>query len=172
MRAVIALTLITVTCAQVSAQNEAPIVHEGVVEAPLEQVWTAFTTSAGLRSWLAPHAEIDLRVGGLMRANYNPDGRIGDAGTIENVILSFDPPRMISIKVARPPAGFPFPNAVRTMWTVIYFSSAGPSSTSVREVTLGFTRDPESQRMRAFFAQGNATTFAQLQRHFASQVQR
>ena len=36
-----------------------------------------------------------------MRANYNPDGRIGDVGTIENAILSFDPPRMISIKVAK-----------------------------------------------------------------------
>ena len=33
---------------------------------------------SGLRSWLAPHAEIDLRIGGLMRANYDSRGALGD----------------------------------------------------------------------------------------------
>ena len=106
-----------------------------------------------------------------MRTNYNAQGKLGDPGTIENVILSFEPQRMISIKVAKPPANFPFPNAVREMWTVLYFSPAGPSRTNVREVTLGFGPDPESQRMRAFFNQGNATTLNQLQRHFAGKTQ-
>ena len=78
---------------------------------------------------------------------------------------------MISIKVAKAPANFPFPNAIREMWTVLYFSVAGPSRTTVREVTLGFESDPESQRMRAFFNQGNATTLSQLQRHFAGRAQ-
>lgn len=149
------------------AQSVSPIVHEGVVEASLERVWTAFTTSDGLRSWLAPHAEIDLRIGGLMRTNYSPQGRLGDPQTIENTILSFEPRRMLSIRVSKAPDNFPFPNAIRQMWTVVYFEEAGPGRTTVREVSLGFTTDEESQRMRAFFKQGNATTLSQLQRHFA-----
>ena len=75
---------------------------------------------------------------------------------------------MISIKVAKAPDRFPFPNAIQRMWSVIYFEAAGPSRTQVREVSLGFGPDEESQRMRAFFNQGNATTLSQLQRHFAS----
>jgi len=161
---------VTVLCGRAAAQDMGPIVHEGFVEASLDQVWTAFTTSTGLRSWLAPHAEIDLRVGGLMRTNYSAQGQLGDPQTIENTILSFEPRRMISIKVSRAPDNFPFPTAIRQMWSVIYFEAAGPNRTTVREVSLGFGTDQESQRMRAFFNLGNATTLSQLQRHFAGRA--
>jgi uncharacterized protein YndB with AHSA1/START domain len=166
-RGAIALLVVTVLCRSASAQDAGPVVHEGIVGAPLAKVWAAFTTTDGLRAWLAPHAEIDLRVGGLMRVNYDTKGQLGDPHTIENTVLSFEPGRMLSIKISKPPANFPFPNAVRQMWTVVYFEPDGPSRTKVREVTLGFGADDESQNMRAFFASGNATTLAQLQRHFA-----
>jgi uncharacterized protein YndB with AHSA1/START domain len=171
-RAAFSLLIIAVLCGSARAQDPAPVVHEGVVEAPLARVWAAFTTSDGLRAWLAPHAQIDLRVGGVMRVNYDADGQLGDPQTIENTILSFEPSRMLSIKVSKPPANFPFPNAVRHMWTVVYFESEGPSRTKMREVTLGFGADDESQKMRAFFSTGNATTLAQLQRHFAGSARR
>ena len=172
MRCMVTMAALVVAASvSVRAQDVSPISHEGIVEAPPHHVWAAFTTSAGLRAWLAPHAEIDLKVGGLMRTNYNPQGQLGDAGTIENVILSFEPERMISIKVAKPPANFPFPTAVREMWTVLYFSPAGTFRTNIREVTLGFGPDPESQRMRAFFSHGNASTLSQLQRYFAGKSQ-
>jgi uncharacterized protein YndB with AHSA1/START domain len=163
-----ALGMVLLLCGTARAQDVGPISHEGVVDGPLEQVWAAFTTTDGLRAWLAPHVDIDLRVGGLMRTNYKAEGRLGDAETIENAILSFEPQRMISIKVAKPPASFPFPNAIRAMWTVLYFSPAGPNQTTVREVSMGFSADSESQKMRAFFNHGNATTLSQLQRHFAA----
>lgn len=145
-----------------------PLTHEGVVEAPLSEVWNVWATSEGLRLWMAPHAEIDLRVGGLMRANYNPDGELGDSQTIVNTVLSFEPQRMISIKVVKAPDGFPFPNAITQMWSVIYFTAVNKNRTAVREVSLGFQSDEESQRMREFFNRGNATSMSQLQRYFAS----
>lgn len=150
-----------------AAQNVSPIVSEGIIEAPLDAVWAAWTTSEGLRSWLAPHAEIDLRVGGVMRTNYSAQGVLGDPQTIENTVLSFDPKTMLSIKVAKTPAGFPFPNAIQQMWTVLYFEETGPRRTQVRVVSLGFRPDEESQKMRAFFDRGNAVTMQQLQRHFS-----
>ena len=45
-----------------SAQEGAPLIHEGIVAAPVAQVWAAYTTQAGLESWMVAHAEIDLRV--------------------------------------------------------------------------------------------------------------
>lgn len=169
----VALRKVAVTCALLlvaataSAQNITPVVSEGVVDAPLAQVWRAWATAEGLRSWMAPVADIDLRVGGLMRANYAATGSLEDDGAIHNTVLSFEPERMLSIKVARFPTGFPFPNAIRNMWTVILLSPVEGGRTLVHAASLGFTPDEESQKMRAFFEQGNAVTLQALQKRFA-----
>lgn len=167
MRQVLSSLLFMVLLASPAAAAElAPIVSEGIVKAPPPAVWKAWTTGEGLRSWLAPLAEIDLRLDGLMRANYNAKGSLGDEGTIENRILAFEPERMLSIKVAKTPAGFPFPNAVKDMWTVIYLQEQEGGRTLLRVVGLGFTDDPESVRMREFFQQGNDFTLQELQKRF------
>lgn len=93
--------------------------------------------------------------------------RFGDEQTIENTILSYEPMGMLSIKVNRTPDGFPFPNAIKNMWTNMYFEPAGPDQTRIRIVGPGFTSDEESQRMRVFFDEGNSITLKQLQEHFA-----
>ena len=166
-RVTLPMTLVLILAGHATAQETGPIVCEGVVAAPLDAVWAAWTTSDGLRSWLAPHAEIDLRIGGLMRANYSAQGALGDPQTIENTILSFEPKKMISIRVTKFPNGFPFPNAIGEMWTVMYFESVDQDHTRIRVVGLGFRAGEESQKMRAFFERGNATTVEQLQRHFS-----
>jgi len=151
-----------------SAQDTSPVLSEAIIEAPVDAVWEAWATSDGLRSWLAPHAEIDLRVGGLMRTNYSAQGSLGDPQTIENKILSLDPRRMLSIQVSKAPDGLPFANAIQHMWTVVYFESLGTDRTRVRVVGLGFRPDAESQQMRTFFERGNAATLQLLQRHFSA----
>ena len=88
--------------------------------------------------------------------------------TIENVIICYEPRRMLSLKVAKPPEGFPFPNAVKKMWTVVYFDAETPQTTRVRCVGLGFDDDEESKRMREHFDRGNAYTLKKLQERFAS----
>jgi uncharacterized protein YndB with AHSA1/START domain len=160
------LILILMNPGHVRAQDIGPIVAEDVVEAPVDAVWNAWTTGDGLRSWLAPHAEIDLQIGGLMRTNYNAQDSLAGPGTIHNEVMSFEPGRMLSIRVVRFPQRFPFPDAVGSMWTVIYFAADGPDRTRVRIVGLGFQPDEQSQQMRAFFARGNAQTLQQLQRRF------
>ena len=146
--------------------DTSPIVAEALIEASVEAVWNAWANGAELRSWLAPHADIDLRLHGLLRTNYSPKGSLGDSNTIENTILSLDPHRMLSIQVSKAPQSFPFPNAIKQMWTVMYFERLAPDRTKVRVVGLGFQDNAESQRMRAFFKQGNALTLQQLERHF------
>jgi uncharacterized protein YndB with AHSA1/START domain len=148
-------------------QEPGPIVAEAVIGAPVHEVWAAWSTSEGLRSWLAPHAEIEMRVGGTMRVNYSAAGSLDDPQVIVNTVLAFEPDRMLSIQVGRAPANFPFPNAIFRMWTVMYFEPAESDHTRVRVVGLGFTADEESRRMRAFFERGNAETIEMLRRHFA-----
>ena len=142
------------------------IVTEGVINAPVAAVWSAWTTSAGLKAWLAPHVETDLRIDGLMRTNYDPNGSLGDPGTIENKILAFEPERMLSIRVAKAPEKFPFKAKIGEMWTVLYFQATPDGRTLLRIVGLGFGSDDESQKMKEFFKQGNAFTLTQLQKRF------
>jgi uncharacterized protein YndB with AHSA1/START domain len=150
----------------VHAQTSDSIVTEGVVSAPVTAVWNAWATTAGLKSWLAPHADIDLRIDGIMRANYDPKGALGDAGTIENKVLAYEPERMFSIKVTKAPEKFPFSSRIGDMWTVLYFQPTPEGKTTLRIVGMGFGKDEESQKMKAFFEQGNAYTLAQLQKRF------
>ena len=164
-RATVVLALVTLVSA---ARAQQPIVTEGVVNAPVDSVWDALTTSAGIESWMAAHASFDLRIGGIMQTVYAPTGKLGDASTIESTILAYEPKRMLSTKVSKTPAGFPFPNAIGKMWTVVYFEPIDAKTTRVREVSMGFGLDEESQKMRQFFDQGNAATLAALQSRFAS----
>ncbi|HWB13752.1 MAG TPA: SRPBCC domain-containing protein [Pirellulales bacterium] len=141
-------------------------ITEGVIDAPLDAVWNAFATKAGQEAWNVAHAEIDLQIGGKMLTHYDAKGEIGDANTIENVILAFEPRKMLSIKVGKPPENFPFKEAIKGVWHVLYFEEAGPNRTRVRVVGLGYSADEESQKLRAFFEKGNAYTLNKLQEHF------
>jgi hypothetical protein len=84
--------------------------------------------------------------------------------SVSRACRCYDPERMLSIKVTKFPEGFPFPNAVRGMWPVIYFEAVSPRTTRVRIVGLGFGDDEESRKMRAFFDRGNAFTLKKLPR--------
>jgi uncharacterized protein YndB with AHSA1/START domain len=166
--AALALALVSLVEA---AHGQQPLVTEGVVDAPVDSVWNAFTTTAGLESWMAAHASFDLRIGGTMQTVYAPEATLGDASTIENTILAYEPKRMLAIRVSKAPAGFPFPNAIGSMWTVVYFEAIDARKTGIREVSMGFGADEESQRMRQFFDRGNAFTMAALQKRFGSRSQ-
>ena len=152
------------------AQDEKPLVHEGIVNAPLDQVWAAYTTKAGLESWMVAHAEIDLKIGGKMKTRYDPKGTVDDSKAIENTILSYQPMRMFSFKVTKAPQGFPFPNAITSMWTVVYFEAQTAKATRVRGVSLGFGDDEESRKMREFFNRGNRITMERLQKRFTAKA--
>ena len=152
------------------AQDDTRLVHEGLVNAPVDRVWAAFTTTEGLESWMAAHAAIELKIGGKMKTQYDPRGTIDDAKAIENTILSYEPMRMLSFRVTKAPDAFPFPNAIKNMWTVVYFEAQGEKATRVRGVSMGFGNDDESKKMREFFNRGNAITLDHLQKRFAAKT--
>lgn len=137
-------------------------VYEYELDANVEVVWQAFTTSEGLTQWMAPLADIELKVGGKMRSNYNPEGKLGDATTIENTILSFDPQRMLSLKATKYPKGFPFEKAAKPTWSIFYFSKLDSTRTKVTVVGLGYMDDEESKKMRSFFKFANKQVLDKL----------
>lgn len=159
--------LAALTPALPARADTTPTVAVVEVDAPPAAAWSAFTDPKEMVRWMVALAEMDLRVGGLMRTHYDPKGSLGDMAGIENRILAFDPGRMLSLQVHRTPATFPFKNAVQGMWTVIYFDPLEGGRTRVTVRGLGWREDEESQRMRAFFDQGNRYTLDRLKQYLA-----
>ena len=141
------------------------VVSEAIINAPVSEVWRLFTTTAGLESWMAPHADIDLKVGGLMRVNDEASGQLGDDNTIVRQILSFDPERMMSIKAYRSATDTGY--LTEGMWWVIYFQPLEPGGmTNVRIVTLGYPDDEKLPKAREFYRKDSAEMLEQLQVKF------
>jgi len=142
-------------------------VEEGIVDAPIDEVWKVWSTPEGWRISGVAKADLDFRPGGLIRTHYREDGVLGDDGTIENRILAYEPPRMLAIQIARPPATFPFKNAWKEPWTVITLTELADGRTRVRVASVGFGADEESQTMLGFFEKGNRWTLDKIRQHFA-----
>jgi len=162
----IAIVLLLALCATATAE-EVSFVNVGIIEAPIEEVWKILSTSEGYQAMGPALADVDLRIGGTIRSRYSADGTLGDAETIENTILAYEPPRMMAIRISKPPASFPFPNAWRSTWTVTTLTEAGEGRTSMRVASLGFGTDEESLAMRRFFESGNQLTIESIRAHFA-----
>ncbi|HEY7378077.1 MAG TPA: SRPBCC domain-containing protein [Steroidobacteraceae bacterium] len=141
------------------------LVTESIINAPVAEVWRLFTTSAGLESWMAPHADIDLKVAGLMRVNYEANGTLDDDATVVREILSFEPERMLSFRAHRTAKDSGY--LTEGMWWVIYFQPLEPGGmTNVRIVTLGYPDAAKWAEAKEFYRKDSADTLEQLQARF------
>jgi uncharacterized protein YndB with AHSA1/START domain len=140
--------------------------HEVTVRATLPEVWQAFTTSEGLRSFAAPIASIDLRIGGFWEAAYDLNGRLGEATNILNQVISYLPMEMLSIRIARTPPGFPHPEVTRDIWTVIQLKPEDERRVRVITSMVGWKDTPEHDVVYNLFKEGNAHTALWLYERF------
>ena len=150
----------------VSPAGERVLQHQVVVTASLADVWNAFTTSEGLRSFVAPVAQIDFRVGGIWEASYNPQAKIGDPGNIRNEIVAYVPLRMLTIRVVNAPPKFPFPDEIKQVWTVIEFEDLGMSRVRVTGSMAGWKTGPSWDALYKMFEADNAIVMGKLQKRF------
>ncbi|MCK6457693.1 MAG: SRPBCC domain-containing protein [Phycisphaerae bacterium] len=138
---------------------------EVVVPAPVAEVWDAFSTRAGVESWMVPVAELDFRVGGTIKTNYNPEAKIGDPGTIIQHILAYEPERMFAMRFTAPETA-PFAKIAESTWTVTRFEPIDASHTRVVETMYGFGEGEKWDVAYAHFKKGNAWSLEQLVKRF------
>lgn len=149
-------------CSRAEPASGRVLCLEAELAAPVAEVWGLWASSEQLQTWLAPVAAIDLRPGGMMESAYDPAGRIGAEGNILNRVVAVSPMQSLSIQVARAPPGFPHPEEVRELVTLIELLPAGERSTRVRVSMTGFQAGAAYDELYAFFARGNAWTLQKL----------
>lgn len=149
-------------CSRAEPLGGRTLCHEAVIAAPASAVWALFSTDAGLRSWLAPVAAIELRVGGGFETSYDASRGLGDPGNIRNRVVAFTPESLLVIQVAQAPPGFAHADAVRELTTVIALEPIDDARTRVRVSMLGYREGAAFDDLYTFFARGNAWTLNQL----------
>jgi len=139
---------------KVPAPNKA-LIFEVKVPASLDDVWTAFTTSDGLSTWLTPNATVDLRTGGEWTAHF-PGGATG-GGTI----VSFVPKTRLAMSALAPPT---FPHVREERTTVTWeFTAIDSKSTRVKLTQTGWKEGEEWDKAYDYLAGGNKQLLEILQ---------
>ena len=146
-----------------TASPELVLIQELKVNAPLEDVWTAYTTKEGWEKWAVPLAEVDLRVGGYIRSNYNAEGVIGDSTTIVTHIINYVPNKLITLQ-AELSDNFPqfMKEDAKDLYNVIYLDELENGETQIKSFGIGYKNNPKYMSLMKFFIQGNEKTLMQL----------
>ena len=86
-----------------SAPTERSIDEKVTVKASVEEVWKAWTTSEGIKTFFAPDANVDLRVDGAFQILINPLAEPGMRGADDAKIIGFQDKKMLSFTWNAPP---------------------------------------------------------------------
>ena len=130
-------------------------------------VWEAVSTSEGLRSFVAPVTDVEMKTGGHYYTNYNPAAKIGDPGTIYNTVLAYVPLEMVAIHVKL--GTQIFPESVATaerLNAILTIKDLGNGQVRVSEIMTGWQTGEDWDKVYKFFQTGNAYVLGQLYKRF------
>ncbi len=85
------------------ASPERVIREEIIVSASRDDVWKAWTTVEGIRTFFAPDARVDLGIDGLYEILFEPDAPPGRRGAEGMRIMALQPGRMLAVTWNAPP---------------------------------------------------------------------
>jgi len=159
---------VTLAATATGAEVDKRIEKEVVVKATLAEVWHAWTTEEGVRTFFAPAAKVELRIGGAYEMYFVPDAPAGQRGGEGLKVLSYLPMEMLSFDWSFPPSIPSLRDAGARTWVVVTFAAAGPGQVRVRLTHLGWREGEDWERGYAYFQHAWDTVLARLERRFAS----
>ncbi|NOZ08354.1 MAG: SRPBCC domain-containing protein [FCB group bacterium] len=120
-----------------------------VCPANLKQVWRAWTTADGIRSFFAPDCDIELKVGGRYEIYFNPSAKTGSRGAEGTRILGIQPCKMLSFTWNSPP----HLKEVRWQYThvTVRFEAVDAHHTKVTLVNDGYGEGGQWEESLAYF---------------------
>jgi uncharacterized protein YndB with AHSA1/START domain len=136
------------------------------VAANPDEVWRAWTTVEGIKTFFGPEARVELRPGGPYEIYFDieqPEGLKGSEGC---KVLSFVPSRMLSFTWGAPPK-FPRARKETAQWVVLFFEPSG-DGTLVTLIELGWKDGEESDAVYQYFDRAWVTVLSLLARSFST----
>ena len=136
------------------------------VPASVEEVWRAFTTSDGWKSFAVAFANVDLRVGGIIETSYNPEAKAGNLDNIKNQIVAYVPGRMLAFRCVQAPRTFQHKEEFFATATVIELAPTPNGRTRVQATSMGYGPGEAYDALFTKFRWGNAYTLEKLRLRF------
>jgi len=143
---------------------ERAIERETVVAAPIDAVWQAWTTKAGIESFFAPEAVVDARVGGAFHVHMDPFAVPGAKGADDMRFMALQAPTMLSFDWNAPPT-LPEARKQRT-FVIVRLADVDGKSTRVSLHHTGWGNGGEWDRTYAYFERAWPAVLANLKRRF------
>jgi uncharacterized protein YndB with AHSA1/START domain len=161
------LAALIVSCATplTAHAEERAIAKQVVVKAPIEAVWSAWTTTEGIKSFFAPDARVEARVDGPFEIYMNPYAAPGMKGADDMRFLALQPMKMLSFTWNAPPS-LPEALAQRTV-VVVRLKPAGEGQTEVSLYHAGWGEGGEWDKAYDYFNRAWGNVLANLQKRFA-----
>ncbi|PQJ80253.1 hypothetical protein BTO18_14170 [Polaribacter porphyrae] len=133
------------------------------VNVPIDSVWNAYTTKKGWESWATSIAEVDFKINGRIRTNYNKKGEIGDKNTITLYVVNYIPKKQITLQ-AKLTKNFPefMKKDEKDLFNIIHFKEINTSKTEVISYGIGYKNSKKYNSLLKFFIQGNVTSCGNL----------
>jgi hypothetical protein len=128
-----------------------------------KQVWDMVSTSQGLRAFVAPVTDVEMKYNGKYYTNYQPGSKIGDPGTIYNTVLAYIPMEVVAIHVKLGKVVFPASVAdADRLNAILEIKDLGDNRVRVSETMVGWQTGEDWDKVYTFFQTGNAYTLGQL----------
>jgi uncharacterized protein YndB with AHSA1/START domain len=151
-----------------SAQPLTPdIVVTKTINAPVADVWKAWTTPEGIESFFAPKAaKVEPWPGGAFELWFAPDAPEGSRGSEGNRVHSVKPMEQFVFEWGAPPT---IP-AIRPLRTLVYldFKPLPDSRTEVTLRNFGYGDGEDWAKTKAYFQKAWSSVMAGLERRFAA----
>lgn len=103
MRKLVWLAILFLIVSLNAVSEERRIERTMTLDAPIEDVWDAWTTEEGVATFFSENATIELRPGGAYEILFDMSAPEGTRGCEGCRVLAFDPPHMISFTWNAPP---------------------------------------------------------------------
>jgi uncharacterized protein YndB with AHSA1/START domain len=170
----VSCVIAVITMGRTAHAEERVLRNSIVIHTTVEKAWQAMATAEGMKAWSVRDAQIEMKMMGKYHTHYS--GKVGDPGTITNVILSYIPQKMFAIKLGYPsnfavpdetgkPA--PLPEVVKadTVFSVAEFEDLGNGDVRVSATMVGFQSGREWDLLYNFFSRANDSEFSKLKKY-------
>ncbi|MEQ8244073.1 SRPBCC domain-containing protein [Fulvivirga sp.] len=146
--------------------GELMLKQEILINASIEKVWNAYTTTEGWKAWVTPIVEIDFKINGTIKSHYDSTATIGDKGTIVNHVLNYIPYKLITMQ-AELNENFPefMIGEEKNLYSIVEFEKLGENQTKLTIYGIGYKNEQQWIDLLKFFIQGNEMSLNKLKNY-------
>lgn len=156
----------TVLLAGIASAQERAITEKITVKANVDDVWKAWTTTEGIKSFFAPDAKVELKVDGPFQVYINPFAEPGMKGADDMKIIGFQEKKMLSFTWNAPPS-LPEARKQRTV-VIVRLISRGDALTDVTLHHVGWGDGGEWDKAYDYLSKAWPNVLKNLQKRFDS----